>query len=182
MPEPLRMALSEEAVTEPRWQEQHSHDSRRPPLRAISGTADDEAASATDREMIEATTAALALFSAKWKVELLYLLAAGVRRSSRLHEHLLVSRKVLTDALRGLERDGLVRRRVFAEVPVRVEYSLTPLGRSLTGPLFALCEWADQHFDQVRDAREAYEPENGRARSIVDGVPRFRAAFQARRD
>src|SRR5919198_4583383 len=108
---------------------------RPPALHAIQGGAE-AAATANDREMIEATVAAVELFSAKWKLDLLYLLAAGIRRHGQLHGHLLVSKKVLSDALRALERDGLVHRRVFAERPVRVEYSLTPLGRSLTGPLF----------------------------------------------
>ena len=119
MAEPLRIGSAEHATGTGPWHEPRREQAA---LRAIPGGRDDERASASDRQMIEATTAALELFSAKWKVELVYLLAAGVRRSSRLHDHLLVSRKVLTDALRGLERDGLVRRRVFAEVPVRVEY------------------------------------------------------------
>jgi DNA-binding HxlR family transcriptional regulator len=105
----------------------------KPALRAIDGgKRDDRWAGASDREMIEATAAAVGLFSAKWKVEILFLLAAGVRRHSRLLDHLLISKKVLGDALKSLERDGLVRRSVLAETPVRVEYSLTPLGRSLT--------------------------------------------------
>src|SRR6266511_3055787 len=107
----------------------------RPALHALSGGA---AAEPSDREMIEGTVAALALFSAKWKVDLIFLLAAGVRRHGRLNDHLLVSKKVLSEALKSLERDGLVKRQVFAEMPVRVEYSLTPLGRSLTGPLYAI--------------------------------------------
>jgi DNA-binding HxlR family transcriptional regulator len=134
-------------------------------------------ASAGDREMMEATAAAVGLVSAKWKVELLYLVAAHVRRHSRLHSHLLVSKKVLSDALKALERDGLVRRRVFAEVPPRVEYTLTPLGRSLTGPLFALYEWAEEHLDEVVAAREEYDRRNG-APPANDATPRFTVAFQ----
>jgi DNA-binding HxlR family transcriptional regulator len=75
-----------------------------------------DAATASDREMMVATVAAVGLVSAKWKVELLYLLAAGIRRPGRLTAHLLVSKKVLTEALKSLERDGLVKRKVFAEV------------------------------------------------------------------
>jgi hypothetical protein len=90
---------------------------QRPVLRAIRGGAADanRLASSSDREMIESTVAALEVFTAKWKVELLYLRAAGVRRLKHLHEHLLVSKKVLGDALKALERDGLVRRSVYAE-------------------------------------------------------------------
>jgi DNA-binding HxlR family transcriptional regulator len=65
-----------------------------------------------------------------------------------------VAPKVLTDTLRSLERDGLVRRRVYAEVPPRVEYSLTRLGRSLTEPLEAVQHWAEQHVGAVMSARE----------------------------
>jgi DNA-binding HxlR family transcriptional regulator len=154
----------------------------RPALRAIEGQRDDTWAGATDRQMIEATSAAVALFSAKWKVDLLFLLAAGIRRHSRLLDHLLVSKKVLSEALKSLERDGLVRRRVFAETPVRVEYSLTPLGRSLTAPLFALWEWADEHVETVVASRREYDVRNGCSETSPDELPRFSAAFQVRRE
>jgi DNA-binding HxlR family transcriptional regulator len=155
---------------------------RRPTLRAIRGGVADGGryASASDREMIESTVAALDLFAAKWKVELLYLLAAGVRRHKHLHDHLLVSKKVLSDALKALERDGLVRRSVYAENPVRIEYSLTPLGRSLTVPLFALCEWADEHLDEVHARRRESDLRDGRRVVGADSAPRFTAAFQVR--
>jgi DNA-binding HxlR family transcriptional regulator len=155
---------------------------RRDMGRALHAVADtDGLASASDREMMEATAAAVALVSAKWKVELLYLLAARVRRHGKLHDHLLVSKKVMSEALRGLERDGLVRRQVFAEVPVRVEYSLTPLGRSFTGPLLALCEWAEEHHAEVVEAREEYDRRRA-SRATRDKAPRFTAAFQVVRD
>jgi DNA-binding HxlR family transcriptional regulator len=137
-------------------------------------------ASATDRQMMEATAAAVGLVSAKWKVELLYLLAARVRRHGRLHDHLLVSKKVMSEALKSLERDGLVSRTVFAEVPARVEYALTPLGRSLTAPLFALYEWADEHLAEVEESREHYDGARGSQSSARDATPRFSAAFQLR--
>ena len=154
----------------------------RPALRALSGGLDDGLTSAADREMIEATTAALGLFAAKWKVDLLYLLAAGVKRHKHLHEHLLVSKKVMSDALSSLERDGLVRRRVYAETPVRIEYSLTPLGRSLTVPLFALCEWADEYFEHVLACLKEFDLPAGPRLEAVDDAPRFTAAFQVRRE
>jgi DNA-binding HxlR family transcriptional regulator len=153
----------------------------RPALRAIEGgKRADTWAGASDREMIEATAAAVGLFSAKWKVDVLFLLAAGVRRHGRLLDHLLVSKKVLGDALKALERDGLVRRSVFDETPVRVEYSLTPLGRSLTAPLFSLWEWADQHVETVHAARHDFDARNGTAVDKPEGLPRFSAAFQVR--
>lgn len=134
----------------------------RPFLRAIARGADDYA-SANDREMIEATNAALTLFGAKWKVDVLYLLAAGVRRRHVLHDHLLVSKRVLTEVLRSLERDGLVHRHVREDGPIRVDYTLTPLGRSLTAPLFALYEWANEHAEHVSSARQEYEARCGHA-------------------
>ncbi len=152
----------------------------RPTLRSVP----DDAplwASAADREMIEAVSAAMSLFSAKWKVDLLFLLAAGICRHGRLHDHLVVSKKVLSEALKSLERDGVVRRRVFAETPVRVEYSLTPLGRSLTGPLFALYEWAAEHQETVNRARHEYDARDGSAPQR-HAHPRFSAAFRIRRD
>ena len=111
-----------------------------------------------DLEMIEHTREARELLSSKWKVDLLYLLARGVRRYSRLYDNLRgASKKMLTDSLRSLERDGLVDRHVYAEVPVRVEYSLTPLGWSATELLMALADWADEHMLDVEEARSRYD-------------------------
>jgi DNA-binding HxlR family transcriptional regulator len=110
-----------------------------------------------DLEMIERTRAARDILSSKWKVDLLYLLARGVHRYSRLYDNLRgASKKMLTDSLRGLERDGFVERNVFAEVPVRVEYSLTALGWSATELLMALADWADEHLADVEQARRRY--------------------------
>jgi DNA-binding HxlR family transcriptional regulator len=111
-----------------------------------------------DFEMIERTRGSRDLLSSKWKVDLLYLLARGVRRYSRLYDNLRgASKKMLTDSLRSLERDGLVERHVYAEVPVRVEYSLTTLGWSATELLIALADWADEHMLDVEEARTRYD-------------------------
>jgi DNA-binding HxlR family transcriptional regulator len=124
-----------------------------------------------DLELIARTRAARELLSAKWKVDLLYLLARGVRRYSRLYDHLMgASKKMLTDSLRGLERDGLVRRTVYAEVPARVEYSLTPLGWSTTELLMALADWATDHWPEVEAARISYA--EAHAASSQDVPPR----------
>src|SRR5215475_1833347 len=110
-----------------------------------------------DLEMIDRTRGARDLLSSKWKVDLLYLLARGVHRYSRLYDNLRgASKKMLTDSLRGLERDGFVDRTVYAEVPVRVEYSQTALGWSATELLIALADWADEHFADVEQARSRY--------------------------
>jgi DNA-binding HxlR family transcriptional regulator len=108
----------------------------------------------TDFEMIRATHAVLDLLSARWSVEVLYALAGGTRRYCELlYEVGEVSKKTLTQTLRGLQRDGLVIRHAHARVPVRVEYSLSSLGWSLTGPLMALYEWAAVELDAVDGVR-----------------------------
>ena len=98
-------------------------------------------------EMIQGTHAVLDLLAGRWSVDVLFLLANGTRRYSEIfYEVGEISKKTLTQTLRSLERDGLVDRRVFPDAPGRVEYSLTPLGWSITGPLMAMCEWALQHL------------------------------------
>jgi DNA-binding HxlR family transcriptional regulator len=119
-----------------------------------------------DLELIERTRGARDLLSSKWKVDLLYLLARGVRRYSRLYDNLRgASKKMLTDSLRSLERDGLVERHVYAEVPVRVEYSLTALGWSATELLIALADWAGEHMGDVEEARTRYAEASRRAQT-----------------
>jgi DNA-binding HxlR family transcriptional regulator len=108
----------------------------------------------SDYEMIEGTRAALGLLSGRWSVDVLYLLASGTRRYSQLfYEVGEISKKTLTQTLRALQRDGLVARRAYPDVPVRVEYSLTPLGWSLTGPLMSLYEWSAAEMETVNAAR-----------------------------
>jgi DNA-binding HxlR family transcriptional regulator len=107
-----------------------------------------------ERELIGQIEDALELLQGKWKVHLVFLMARGVHRHCRLLERLPgASKKMMTDTLRTLERDGLVARRIFAEVPLRVEYSLTPLGWTMTDPLMALAEWQQAHGEEARDAR-----------------------------
>ena len=111
-----------------------------------------------DFELIERTRAALALFEAKWSVEVIILLASGMRRHGRLVDNIPgLSKKVLTSTLRRLERRGIVARSVYAEIPVRVEYTLTPFGWQLTEPLMALYEWAVEH-EEAMPCRYASQP------------------------
>src|SRR6266576_812123 len=108
----------------------------------------------SETELIAHVDETLEVLHGKWKVHLLVFMARGVHRHGRLLACMPgVSKKVMTDTLRTLEHDGLVVRRIFAEVPVRVEYSLTPLGWTLTEPLLALSEWAEAHSREVADAR-----------------------------
>jgi DNA-binding HxlR family transcriptional regulator len=115
-----------------------------------------------DYEMSRGTRRALSLLSGKWSVEVLYLLANGTRRySDVLYEVGEISKKTLTQTLRALERNGLVGRRAYPEVPPRVEYSLTPLGWSVTGLLMSLYEWSEEHLVDPRPARPTLVPPPG---------------------
>lgn len=71
-----------------------------------------------------------------------------------------ISQKMLTQTLRSLERDGLVKRTVYAEIPPRVEYQLTESGRSLRVPLAALEDWIKTHMEDVITARANYDNAN----------------------
>lgn len=94
----------------------------------------------------------------KWVSLAVNALADGPQRYSDLQRRLAsVSQKMLTQTLRHLERDGLVSRTVTPAVPVRVEYELTPLGYSLLPVMRAIKGWAEEHMDEVRAARDAYD-------------------------
>jgi len=109
-----------------------------------------------DFEMIERTRDALSLLESKWAVNVIFLMARGMRRHAWLVDNVPgLSKKVLTATLRKLERDGLVARHVYPEIPVRVEYTLTPLGWQLTELLMTLYEWAVAHEEELAAAPAA---------------------------
>ena len=93
----------------------------------------------------------LTLIAGKYKAPILYALVVhGTIRYNELRRYLgRVSFKTLTDALKALERDGLVNRKVYPEIPPKVEYSLTPRGSSLAPILGALCDWGEAHRDDL---------------------------------
>src|ERR1700682_2428911 len=92
----------------------------------------------------------LDLIGDKWTPIVLYILGQGTKRYGQMKRHLPdVSKKMLTQTLRRLEEDGLLTRTVFAEVPPRVEYDLTPLGRVFLEPVTELCRWATDHPDEL---------------------------------
>jgi DNA-binding HxlR family transcriptional regulator len=94
----------------------------------------------------------------KWAALLINALADGSRRHGELARIVAgVSQKMLTQTLRTLQRDGLVSRTVTASVPVRVDYELTDLGRSLVPVLRALKDWSESHIEAIMSARDAYE-------------------------
>jgi DNA-binding HxlR family transcriptional regulator len=102
----------------------------------------------------------------RWSLLVLYALEGGTLRFTELRRAVEgVSQKMLTQTLRLLERDGLVRRDVFAAVPPHVEYSLTPLGRSLSSRIAAVREWAYTNMDDIESARAVFDtlsPDDGR--------------------
>lgn len=102
------------------------------------------------------TQQVLDLIGNKWSVIVIYCLAYQTRRYKQLERKIEgISQKVLTQTLRKLETNGLVKRKVYPVVPPQVEYSLTPLGETLIEPLSLLAEWSEQHIDQVRQSRSS---------------------------
>ncbi|TDW79548.1 helix-turn-helix domain-containing protein [Kribbella sp. VKM Ac-2566] len=93
-----------------------------------------------------ATRQALERLASKWRVLLVYALLAGPQRPAELRRRVEgITQKVLTETLRGMERDGLVQRQVLKESPPQhVEYALTDIGKTLQEPLAAICAWATQ--------------------------------------
>ena len=103
------------------------------------------------------TRQVLDLIADKWTVLIIRRLSDGTLRFAQLRRAVDgISQKVLTNTLRGLERDGIVSRRIYASVPPKVEYSLTGLGRSLCSLVEGICVWAEANIEQVQQAREMY--------------------------
>jgi DNA-binding HxlR family transcriptional regulator len=101
---------------------------------------------------------AIELVADKWAILILYALSRETMRHGRLQRLIGgISQKMLTKTLRNLERDGLVVREVYRVIPPKVEYSLTPRGRDLMGPLSRLCVWAEEHIEDVKAARVAHD-------------------------
>ncbi len=97
----------------------------------------------------------------RWSVLVVGALAHGPLRFSALAKTVDgVSQKMLTQTLRGLERDGLVSRTMYAQIPPRVDYELTESGISLVGPLLALENWAKGNMPSIISSREAYDAEH----------------------
>ncbi len=94
----------------------------------------------------------------KWSVQIVALLGDGAMRFSELRRSIEgISQRMLTLTLRGLERDGLVTRTVFPEIPPRVDYELTKLGKTLLAPIQGLAEWAEEYRTSIQEAREKFD-------------------------
>lgn len=103
----------------------------------------------------------LSPLTSKWPMLILFALLDGTQRFSALQHRIEnVSRRMLTVSLRQLERDGYILRTVYPEVPPRVEYALTQLGKEVVVPLIELIDWAEKHHDEIRSFREKFDNEN----------------------
>ncbi|UOA29264.1 putative HTH-type transcriptional regulator YtcD (plasmid) [Pseudosulfitobacter sp. DSM 107133] len=93
----------------------------------------------------------------QWSLLILQVLAQDTMRFSAIHRAIDdISKQMLSKTLKGLEEDGFIRRTVYAEVPPRVEYALTDLGRSFLIPMKGLIAWAQEHHRTICEARTDY--------------------------
>ena len=112
-------------------------------------------------EDCRAVSSALARVGGKWSVLIIVLLGDGAKRFNEIKRGVGgISQRMLTLTLRGLERDGLVKRTQFPTIPPRVEYELTPLGRSLWKAVEPLGAWARGHVKHITRARAAFDQRN----------------------
>lgn len=98
----------------------------------------------------------------KWSLLVIVILAHGPQRFTSLKYGVVgISQRMLTLTLRKLERDGVVQRTVFPQIPPRVEYQLTALGQTLIGPVTALADWAVTHHDAITTNQHHYDETHG---------------------
>jgi DNA-binding HxlR family transcriptional regulator len=94
----------------------------------------------------------------KWSILMIMTLAMRPQRFSELHRAIRdISKRMLTQTLRDLERDGLITRHVFPTTPPSVEYRLAPLGQSLLDPMANLIEWADRSYADIHVGRARFD-------------------------
>ena len=119
------------------------------------------------------TRRGLELIADQWTMLVIVALVQDTKRFSQLHAQIEgISKKMLTQVLRAMERNGLVKRVIYPVIPPMVEYSLTPLGRTLSSPIAALRDWSDQYIENVEQARACYDQKDHRAlqSEIIDLV------------
>lgn len=98
----------------------------------------------------------------KWSLILIGLLDTGSMRFTKLlHTTPGISRRMLTLTLRNLERDGIVKRTIYPEIPPRVEYEVTPFGHTLTAPVIGLAQWAADNQNTIVANRRAFDAAAG---------------------
>ena len=109
-------------------------------------------------QTIELVRDVLARVGDKWTLLIITVLASGPLRFTALHEQVAgISQRMLSQTLRALTRDGLVTRTAYAEVPPRVEYALTPLGRSLSEAVDGLVHWVRGHQSDIVRNRDEFD-------------------------
>jgi DNA-binding HxlR family transcriptional regulator len=105
----------------------------------------------SDRKLTCEVETTLRVIGGRWKVLIIRELITGVKRFGELQRALPgITQKMLTQQLREMEEDGIVHRQVYAQIPPKVEYSLTTLGESLKPILYAMHEWAVEHLSQFK--------------------------------
>jgi DNA-binding HxlR family transcriptional regulator len=128
------------------------------------------------KEALCPTEYTLKVIGGRWKVTILYHLFLGVKRFSELQRTLTgITQKMLTQQLRELEKDGIVHREIYPQVPPKVEYSLTALGTSLKPVIEAMCDWGLMHGSEalplpmleVNDDQAAYLVQDGAAQILT---------------
>src|SRR5215831_18955647 len=129
------------------------------------------------RDAVERVETIMGIIAGKWKPAIIYALVMdGTLRFTELRRRIpAVTQRMLTQQLRDLERHGLVARVHHAEIPPRVEYSVTPLGRSLHPIFKSVCDWATENFPDVEKARARSDRQKAsapaRARRASSGRP-----------
>ncbi|MDZ4767255.1 MAG: helix-turn-helix domain-containing protein [Chloroflexota bacterium] len=102
--------------------------------------------------------AVLALVSDKWTIQIIHAVFDGAHRYGELRRAIpTITRKMLAQRLRELERNGILSRHDYEEMPPRVEYALTPTGESLSAEIAALCHWSKHYLPIVEAARREYD-------------------------
>lgn len=115
-------------------------------------------AASTQIQPTPGTEMALSLVSDKWTMHVFKALRAGHHRYGQLLRVIPeITRKMLTQTLRKMERDGLITRHDYDTVPPRVEYAISPIGNALLSRLCSLCEWSKAFFEDVATSREAFD-------------------------
>src|SRR5690242_12334872 len=129
-----------------------------------------------------AVSEVLARVGDKWSVLVVTRLGGGPLRFNELRRSIGgISQRMLTLTLRGLERDGLITRTVFATVPPRVEYGLTALGRDLLQPVSALSDWALRNQTKIARARDQFDDVAKKAAAPTRGLTRHGGLVAAAR-
>jgi DNA-binding HxlR family transcriptional regulator len=108
----------------------------------------------TEQDPVARVELIMGIIAGKWKPAIIYALVMhGTLRFNQLHKLIpRVSQRMLTQQLRDLERHGIVKRVLYPEIPLRVEYSVTKLGRSLHPIFKSVCDWAEKNFPEVETA------------------------------